>query len=485
MAYADLRAWLTEAESRGELLRVNGAGVELEMSSITDLLIKEGARPIPAVLFDDIPGFSKGFRSLFALTASPWKIAHALRLPEDELDPMSLARNWRRKQENLRPISPVTVASGPVQENVDTGDRVDLLKFPVPLCHELDGGRYIGTVCSVIQKDPDEGWVNLGTYRAMLVDANHVAFHAVEGQHGRTITEKYLARGQDMPIAIAIGVDPALYCVSSHRMTDWGVSEYELAGGIKGEPIEVIEGLTGLPIPAQAEIVIEGVCHPGEIVDEGPFGEFHGYYANLGMTPVREPVIEVKAVHYRNDPILTCSSPSVPPHDTSLMASLHHSVALWKKLDASGIPGVKGVWSHECAAGWYFDVVSIEQGHSGHSREAGRLASLANARLGRYTVVVEEDIDPSNLEQVIWAIVTRGRPREAIQILDHCLANSTDPTVPVAEKKQMLPDPVHSSRAVIDACRDFDSKPDWYPVARVSTELRSRILRKFPGIIRR
>src|SRR3990172_1100297 len=135
-------------------------------------------------------------------------------------------------------------------------------------------------------------------------------------------------------------------------MGGWGVSEYDFAGGIKGEPIEVIEGVTGLPIPATAEIVIEGVCRPGEWVDEGPFGEFHGYYANLGRSPVKEPLIEVKAVHYRDNPILTCSSPGVPPHDTTLMDSMLHSMAIWDKLEVLGIPGVRGVWCHEFAAGW-------------------------------------------------------------------------------------------------------------------------------------
>lgn len=485
MVYGDLRDWLKDVEERGELRRLRGASWDLEMSNLTDLLLREGKSPTLALLFDEVPGFPTGFRTLFALTASAWRIAHTLGLPEDATDRMSLVRNWRRKRRTLRHIPPKTVASGPVQENVDTGVRIDLMKFPAPMFHELDGGRYIGTACAVIQKDPDEGWVNLGTYRAMLVDRNHLAFHAVEGQHGRIIADKYFSRGQAMPVALAIGIDPALYCAAAHGMTGWGVSEYDFAGAIKGEPIEVFKGITGLPIPSRAEIVIEGECRPSEMVQEGPFGEFHGYYANLGLSAVQEPLIEVKAIYYRNDPILTCMHMGLPPHEGSLLASMLRSATIWDKLDAFGVHGVNGVWCHEFAAGYYFDVISIEQTFSGQPRQVGNLAALSSAHFGRYTVVVEEDIDPCNLEQVMWAVVTRGRPREAIHIIDRCPASSSDPAIPLAEKKQyeVLPKPLYSSRVVIDGCRPFESKPEWYPMVRVSPELRSKLIRKFPGII--
>ena len=143
-----------------------------------------------------------------------------------------------------------------------------------------------------------------------------------------------------------------------------------------------------------------------------------------------------------------------------------------------GVPGIKGVWCHEFAAGCYFNVVSVEQMYTGHPQQVGAVAALTNTHSGRYTIVVEEDIDPSNLEQVMWAVVTRGLPREAIQILDRCPASSTDPAIPVAEKKkyEVLPKPLYSSRVVINGCRPFEDKQDWYPIARVTPELRSRLI---------
>ena len=336
MSYTDLRDYLKVVEKHGELERIDGADWELEMGAIVELVYREGKSPKPAILFDNIPGYTKGYRTLFGMLGSTWRIARTLGLPEDETEPMQLHENWYKRYKEIRPIPPELVSSGPVLENTDTGEKIDVLKFPVPRFHELDVNRYFGTAHAVIQKDPDTGWVNLGTYRIMVVDHDRLTLHAVPGKHGNIIEyEKYFARGQVMPVAIATGLDPALWWLSCQRDTPWGGSEYDMAGGIKGTPIEVIQGpYTGLPIPARAEIVVEGECHPGEFVDEGPFGEWHGYYANRGLATVPEPVIRVKAIHYRDNPILTCSQPAVPPHTFNLMLAVADSVAIRRRLEA-------------------------------------------------------------------------------------------------------------------------------------------------------
>jgi 4-hydroxy-3-polyprenylbenzoate decarboxylase len=434
------------------------------------------------LLFDEIPGYPRGYRTLFGMLGSTWRIAKTMGLPEDQVDPMSVADNWYKKTKTLRPIPPKFVNSGPVLENKVTGDKIDVLKFPVPRFHELDRARFLGTAHAVIQKDPDSGWVNLGTYRIMVVDNDRLALHATPGKHGNILTyEKYFARDRVMPVAIAIGLDPVLWWLCCQTDTPWGVSEYDYAGGIKGEPIEVIKGeYTGLPFPAHAEIVIEGECHPGEFVDEGPFGEWHGYYANKGLATVPEPSIRVKAIYHRNDPILTCSQPAVPPHTFTLMLAVAHSVAIRRRLEAFGIPGVKGIWSHYTGSGGLFNVVSIEQMYSGHARQAGMIASQYPAEMGAYTVVVDEDIDPSNLEQVVWAMVTRSCLERSIHIIPYCHTNNVNPAIPPGEKRSTdKPKPLTSARVVVDACRDFSWKEDWYPIARMSPELRTKIKEKW------
>ncbi|MBI4286605.1 MAG: UbiD family decarboxylase [Chloroflexi bacterium] len=483
MSYRDLREFMAAMEARGELRRINGAHWELEMGGIAEIAYREGKEPKPAILFDEIPGYPKGYRTLFNFMGPPWKVAAALGLPEDQLDRMSLLRNWRKKTRELRLIPPRTVASGPVLENLMTGDQVDLFKFPSPRFHELDTpNRYIGTAVAVIQRDPDRGWVNSGTYRVMVVDCDRLTFHALEGQHGSIIMRKYLSQGRVMPVVVAIGVDPAFY-VASITSIAWGVSEYDYAGGIMGEPMEVVEGAyTGIPLPATAEIVIEGECHPGETAMEGPFGEWHGYYGNLGLEKVPEPVIRVKAIHYRNNPVLTCTQITVPPHyDSAELYAITDSEHLWSVLETAGIPGIKGVWCHAVGCARLFNVISIEQLYTGHSQRVGLVASQLSGELGRYTVVVEDDIDPSDLEQVVWAMETRGMPtHDTVHILEHCHATSADPSIPLSEKKKypVPPKPLYSSRVIIDTCRGMEHK-DWYPIARISPELRTRLLSKW------
>ena len=179
------------------------------MSSIVELIKREGKNPKPGlVLFDEIPDYPKGYRALFGLLGSNWGIAKILGLPEDQLDRMSLLRNWRNKAKDLHLIPPKFVNSGPLEENVDMGNQIDLFKFPSPRFHEHDRSRYIGTACCVIQRDPDEGWVNIGTYRVMFVDRNRITLHVLEAQHGGIIMyDKYFARGKTMPVAVVMGAD--------------------------------------------------------------------------------------------------------------------------------------------------------------------------------------------------------------------------------------------------------------------------------------
>jgi len=486
MGHTDLRDWLKEVENRGQLKRINGANWDLEISSLVELVYREGKDPKPAILFDEIPGYPKGFRTLFGMLGSTWRIAKTLGLPEDRIDRLGITDNWYKKARELGSIPPRVVNTGPVQENAFTGNQIDVLRFPIPRFHELDRNRYVGTAHAVIQRDPDDGWINLGTYRVMVVDGNRLALHATPGKHGNIMTyEKYFARGEVMPIAIATGLDPVLWWLSCQTDTPWGVSEYEAAGAIKGEPVEVIKGpYTGLPVPAHAEIVIEGECHPGEFADEGPFGEWHGYYANRGLATVPEPVIRVKAIYHRHHPILTCSQPAVPPHTFTLMLAIADSVAIRRRLEAFGIPGVQAIWAHYTGSGGLFNVISIKQLYSGHARQVGLIASQYSAEMGSYTVVVEEDIDPSNLDQVLWAMVTRSRLDRSIQILPHCHTNNVHPAIPPGEKRSTEEGkPLTAARVVIDACRDLSWKQDWYPISRISPELRKEIEGKWESIL--
>lgn len=188
----------------------------------------------------------------------------------------------------------------------------------------------------------------------------------------------------------------------------------------------------------------------------------------------------MKSVFHRDDPILCSSSPSVPPGEISLPRSIGLAATAWTALERAGIPGIKGVWAPEAGGSRLLVVVSIKQMYAGHSTDAALITSQSVGNLGRYVAVVDDDIDPSDLNQVIWAIATRTQPEQSIQILRHCGASSADPAIPVALKRQQKH--LFGSRAFIDACRPYESRDEWYPIARASPELRDRLLRKWQSL---
>ncbi|MBI2358443.1 MAG: UbiD family decarboxylase [Deltaproteobacteria bacterium] len=480
-SYRDLRDWLDQVEKLGELKVVRGAHWDLEMGGIAEVVSREAKGVAPALLFDEIADYPRGHRALFCQLDSVRRLALTLNLALDRPDKLSCVRACRDRLGTMQFIPPRPVERGEILENVIAGDEIDLFRFPVPKHHENDGGRYLGTAHCVITRDPDEGWVNLGTYRCMLFGKNSVGLHMSPGRHGRIMRDKFFDRSEPFKVANAMGVDPALFLTSTMAVPA-GVSEYEFAGALKGSPIEVLEGpYTKLPIPAHAEIVIEGECIPGETQDEGPFGEWAGYYANNGLAPVREPVVHVKTLLYRNDPILTCAQPARPP-GYNFAFCVFRSAMIWDEIEKAGVPDVRGVWCHEAGGSRLFNVISIKQRYPGHSRQAGVIASQCSSGvyIGRYTVVVDDDIDVANLSDVIWAMATRADPERAIEIFRRCRSSSADPAVsPDRKASGSNPDAVFTSKAVIDACWPYEWKDRAYPVVEVGPQLRGQILSKW------
>lgn len=474
MARKDLRDWITEVEKLGQLKKVDGASWDLEMGAITELIYKMGKGTPPAVIFDKVPGYPEGFRAIFGMTCSVERMALTLNLPPAKTG-VELVQSYRNKLKDFKPIPPRYVDDGPVFENIDRGDDVNVLKFPVPMHHELDGGRYIGTGCMTMTRDRDEGWVNFGAYRVMVHDEKTIGFYISPGKHGNLQRQKYFERGEPCPAIVCVGQDPLLFLASGNEVP-FGLSEYDYAGGFKGEPIDVVKSeLWGMPIPAHAEIVLEGEAVPGDLKMEGPFGEWSGYYASDARM---EPVIRVKNVYYRNNPIHTCARPGRPPSDYSFSKCVVKSAMIWDELERAGVPNVRGVWCHEAGGGRMLNIVSIKNSYPGHSRQAGLITSQchAGAYLGRYVVVVDDDIDPSNTFDVLWAVASRSEPAESIEIIRSCWSGPLDPRIP--EGKKGL-----NSRAIIDACRPYQWKDKFPPVAESSPELNEATMKKWRDVI--
>jgi 4-hydroxy-3-polyprenylbenzoate decarboxylase len=189
-------------------------------------------------------------------------------------------------------------------------------------------------------------------------------------------------------------------------------------------------------------------------------------------------VVRVKAIAHRNDPIILGSSPAIPPSDTTYYRSPIRSAMIWNQMEGAGVSGVKGVWAHELGGARLFTVVAIEQMHPGHARQAGFIAANchANAYCGRITIVVDEDIDPSDLNRVLWAVVTRADPALDFEILRRCWSTRLDFLAYPDGKRQF------NNRVVIDACRPFERRDSFPAVATTSPGLRDKITQKWPDL---
>src|SRR6202165_332746 len=165
VSYRGLRGWLDKVQTMGELLCVNGANWDVEMGAITHMLTEKSSGTAPAILFDEIPGYPKGFRTLYGHFSSIRRVALTLGLPLKQDRKVDIVQRYHKRMQDLKPIPPRFVKDGPILQNVLQGDAVDVLKFPVPRHHELDTARFIGTADCVMTQDPDAGWFNLGDQR--------------------------------------------------------------------------------------------------------------------------------------------------------------------------------------------------------------------------------------------------------------------------------------------------------------------------------
>ncbi len=474
--YDGLRGFLAKAEALGEIRTIRDADWNLEIGALSETVAELIPEP-PGLLFDAIKGYPQGFRVLSLPTASRRRMALALNLPPDT-PRLEMLRHTTRRLREAPSVPPREVATGPVMQNRMLDNEVDLYRFPSIKGHRRDGGRYIGTGSSVFNRDPDSGYINMATYRMQVHERNLLGLWHNPGQHGRVICEKYWKQGKACPVVATFGGDFLVFMMSYMKFP-WGVSELDKVGGVLGHPLDIIKGpLTGLPIPAHAEIAIEGeIPPPGEESrDEGPFGEYTGYYAGgtLG-TGEPQPVIRVKAIYYRDNPIILNMSPQWP-------GAPHHAVrfeggALWDQLEAAGVPGIKAVFQHSSG----FVVVAIEQKYAGHDRQAGLavLGTAANTH-GRYVVIVDDDIDPSDMKEVMWAITTRSDPATDITLVDNCRSTPMDPRMPPERRG---PGPHVSGRAIIYATRPWSWRDKFPMVNRIDKDQREAMVAKYKDVL--
>jgi 4-hydroxy-3-polyprenylbenzoate decarboxylase len=439
MPYKDLREFIARLEMEGELKRVKAeVDWNLEIGAIARRAMELKK---PALLFEKVKNFSSDYQVLSSPVGPTTpqvhgRLAMAMDLPKD-ISTASLVEEFALR--SRKRIKPKLVSTAPCKENIS--DKIDLTKFPAPIIHGVDAGKYIGTWHIDVVKDPDTGWVNWGVYRHMVYDEKTIGWFCYEIQHGPTIFyNKYEARGKPMPIAIAIGTEPVSTIISASGVPAQ-VDEADVAGGIRGEPVELVKCETvDLEVPASAEIVLEGMVYPGERREEGGFGEFTGYDAGGRL---QRPVIHLTCVTHRDNPILTMTNVGKPWDDATIIYSISHSALIINDLRERGVPFKSLYLPPPCLA----VIVSASSIFPGYAHTLASAVWSSKPAMNRpYIIVVDEDVDVTNWEEVFWCLTTRMHPQRGIHTITGAPVITLAPFLNRQEREETI-----AARTLFDA----------------------------------
>jgi phenylphosphate carboxylase beta subunit len=444
----DLRDYVSLCEKEGQLKRVKAeVDWELEISHIAKVVEEKSG---PALLFENVKGYSSPV--LTGAFGTTQRLAMILGQSPD-MSMVQLTREWI----NLSVKGVITAKEqkdGPVFENIVDGEKVDTFAFPSPKFYELDGGRYFGTAVFMVIQDPETGDVNLGTYRMGILDSKSVGVQILKGKKADRIMKKYGKAGKKMPACAIIGGDP-LHIFASAATVTGAKSGYDVVSTLRGAPVETVKSqIFGLPIPAAAEIVLEGEIDPKNLRDEGPFGEYTGYYTEELIKKIPKPALDVKRVYYRNNPILWETSVGRPVGDQHMLYAFTRNASLWSDLTKMQIPGIKSVYTLPEASGRFTVVVSVQQQYPGHADQVGAAVFASNT--GTYgtkmVIIVDDDIEADDLPRVWWALGTRYNVARGTQIINRGRSTPLDPSIGEDENKFMM------SRIILDATIPFEWK---------------------------
>jgi phenylphosphate carboxylase alpha subunit len=403
--FNDTRTFIDKLQSTGDLVRIGDeVSWDLELGAISRLACERDA---PAILFErvaDYPG-----NVVFVNPLATWRrVALAFGLPPDAPIREIYAEYERREG---AAIPPVVVSDGPCKEVVRTGKDIDLFDFPAPMLHDGDGGRYIGTWDLVASREPETSWINWGTYRFMLYDALHLTGFPRPTSHlGKVFQDHYVPKRQPMPLAIVIGADPLSHFAASATYKIGG-DEASLAGGLRGNPVEVIKCHTNdLLVPAQTEIVIEGEVLPDRIGLEGPYGEYPGYRTGEMGNGI---LFRATAITHRTDPVFTIDATGYKD-DSSTITGLAGAIAIKRRLQRHGVPAVEVNMPAEGAVHWV--VVSVERGGPDIGRKILEVLTSRRALVSKI-FMVDTDVDIFDLGKVLHAFSTKCDPGRGIHVV--------------------------------------------------------------------
>lgn len=481
----DMRAYLDALRAISEVQEI-GQEVDWDLE-IGAVIRRSYELRAPAPLFTGIKGIEPGFRVLGApggVSAQPGLFLCRVALSLG-MNPHSTGQQIveRIAQARTAPgIKPREVPTGPCKDNILLGDQVDLTRLPAPVLHGGDGGRYINTYGCIVARTPDGTWTNWSIARVMMIDHNRMTGIVAPGQHIGMIHKMWADQGQDMPFALALGVEPAIPFLCGMPIPAH-MDEADVLGALFGEGIEVTRCETNsLLVPATAEIVIEGVLSREEKAPEGPMGEYAGYNW-VGVTSDK-PVYHVHAMTYRNDPILPVVVAGEPIEEDHTAWGIPNAAEVLTLLRQAGLPVTMCWLTLEAANHWLVVTISREW----RSKTVIGTSHMMCQRIGEVIygshggsamvkiIVLEDDVDPTNTDEVVWAYATRAHPGTSELVFGNEQTGALSIYLEPDEKRVM-----RSTKAVYD-CLTRDEWTGGHTPKRTSLargypeELRERVL---------
>ncbi|MBI2881082.1 MAG: UbiD family decarboxylase [Candidatus Tectomicrobia bacterium] len=462
MAYADLRAYLSALEREGLFHWVeNEVDPAWEISALSRMIFRgyrEEARF--GLGFRNLRGRPRG-RIVTGVTAiSSAQIAVALETPPE---PPAIFERVSRGIRN--PVPPVMVKTGPCKEVILRGEEADLTAFPVPVwTPDKDGGPYLTPLW--VTKDPETGVRDIGIRRCQVKGPRTTGIQfAAPDRYGAVQWAKWKERGEPMPAALFSGVDPVIALVGPGR---YGMDELEVAGGIRGAPLELVKCETvDLEVPAAAEFVAEGEIATDRVEPEGPFGEFTGY-----MAGGREcPVFRVTCVTHRRDPILVGLISQFPPNESTVLKRHFLETSIHRHLTATlKIPGLIDLHMPEAGGSAAALWMSVRKSYPGHVEQlmAGAMGFCGMSYF-KWIVAADEDIDIRDPFIREWALCYRVRPEKDIRILEDMGPLELDPSSFDPERGGKPPT---GSKILIDATKKWTYPEVSFPPRRYLDKVR-------------
>ena len=449
MHYRDLRDFIAQLQSQGELRRISApVSPHLEMTALADRVLRSGG---PALLFENPTGHTMPV--LANLFGTPQRVARALGvagLPEirafgevlaalkEPEPPRGMKDLWGRRDliKTLWSMAPSSVRRPPCQEVVWTGAEVDLTRLPIQHCWPGDVAPLI-TWGLTITRGPNKKRQNLGIYRQQVIGHNQLIMRWLAHRGGALDFAEHSKQhpGQPYPVAVAIGADPATILGAVTPVPDT-LSEYQFAGLLRGARTEVADAMTvPLQVPASAEIVLEGHIHPDphhksgyQHALEGPYGDHTGYYNECAEFPV----FTVERITQRSDAIYHSTYTGKPPDEPAMLGLALNE--LFVPLLQRAFPEIIDFYLPPEACSYRMAVVSIKKAYAGHARRVmmGVWSHLRQFLYTKFVVVVDEDIDVRSWPEVIWAMTTRMDPVRDTMLLENTPIDYLDFASPVS-----------------------------------------------------